>query len=130
MFKIRIHSQFTKFFLALTLIFFVSSASLSLLHAFSHHEVVSSKASLIKAEDEHKNFFEKIIFFHKTSAGSKSQNCFLCSFSNSQSHITLLANVIFCTMGFYLVFAARQFDRAKLSYLLFSKAPRAPPVIS
>ncbi len=126
--KIKIHSKITKFFLAITLLLFVASGSLALLHTFSHQEVRAAESTVVKASSLQQNFFEKIIFAHEKSSGKKSENCFLCSFSNSQNQIALAPNFIFCAAAFYLAFALRSFDRVKLSYLLSSKAPRAPPV--
>ncbi|MBP7710360.1 MAG: hypothetical protein KA100_04750 [Rickettsiales bacterium] len=85
------------------LVLFVLGKTASLVHAYSHHE-----------KSSHKN----------------SESCFVCAGSNFQNQISLTPNLIFAAAVFYLVFAFRKFDRVKLSYLLFSKAPRAPPVIS
>ncbi len=130
MLKIKIQSNFTKFFAAILLILFVSSGSLALFHAFSHHEIIADESASIKVQSLEKTFFAKIIFAHEKSAGKNSENCFLCSFSNFQSQVSLAPNLIFLAASFYLVFAFRKFDRVKLSYLLSSQAPRAPPVIS
>lgn len=129
--KLTSQSKLSKFFIILSLTLLVLGSSLATLHSFSHHEVASSKTtSLKKVASLHKSFFEKIIFAHEKSSGKKSEHCFLCAASNFQNQIFLTPNLIFTTAIFYLVFALRYFDRIKLSYLLSSKAPRAPPVIS
>lgn len=78
------------------------------------------------AQDE-SNFLAKIIFSHSKSSDKKSENCFLCSVANFQNQITPPANLVFYAPFFFLAFALRKFNRVKLSYLLASKAPRAPP---
>ncbi len=124
MFKIKIQSKFTKLLLVSLLILLVLSRTSALVHSFSHQEVASSSVELVQNEP---NFLEKIIFSHSKSSDKKSENCFLCSVSNFQNQITLPANLVFYAAFFFLAFAFRQFNRVKLSYLLASKAPRAPP---
>jgi hypothetical protein len=128
--KLTSQSKLFKFFIILSLALLVLGSSLATLHSFSHHEVASSKTTSLKVTSLHKSFFEKIIFAHEKSSGKKSEHCFLCAALNFQNQIFLTPNLIFTTAIFYLVFALRYFDRIKLSYLLSSKAPRAPPVIS
>jgi len=125
MHRIKIQSNFTKSLVALLLILFVISRGFFALHAFSHQENSSAKV-----ENAEQNFFAKIIFSHEKSSDKKSENCYLCVSANFQNQILLLPSLIFSAVAFYLAFALRNFDRVKLSYLLTSKAPRAPPVIS
>lgn len=130
MFRIKIQSKFTKFLVATLLILFVFSRGISLIHNFLHQELNSSETNSLATSHLEQSFFAKLIFAHEKSSDKKFSHCLLCSFSNSQNQITPLANLIFCVAAFYLAFASRKFDRVKLSYLLSSKAPRAPPVIS
>ena len=130
MIKIKIKSNFTKSLVALTLILFVLSRGVFVLHEFSHHQFESSKASSFNNLQPNQNFFEKLVFNHENSGNKKSENCFLCAFANFQNQILSVPNFAFAILAFGLVFLARKFSRVKLSYLLSSKAPRAPPVIS
>ncbi|NBV06917.1 MAG: hypothetical protein EBS06_06765 [Proteobacteria bacterium] len=130
--KIKIKSNFTKFLVALTLTLFVLSRGVFVLHEFSHHQLESAKAlssNSLQLQSQ-QNFFEKLIFNHENSGNKKSENCFLCSFANFQNQTLATPNFAFAILAFCLVFLARKFNRLKLSYLLSSKASRAPPVIS
>ena len=130
MFAVKARSKISKTLVIILMLLFVSSSSLVMLHAFSHNAVSSSEITSSKTKVSHKSFFEKLIFAHDKSSGKKSEHCFLCAASNFQNQIFLTPNLVFATAIFYLVFALRYLDRTKLSYLLSSKAPRAPPVIS
>ncbi len=122
MFALKIQSKFAKFVTAFLLMLFVLSKTVALVHAYCHQE---NSAPAIE-----KSFLEKIFFSHEKSSNKKAENCFLCAFSNFQNQISLAPSLIFSAAIFYLAFALRKFDRIKLSYLLSSKAPRAPPAIS
>ncbi len=122
MFALKIQSKFVKFVTAFLLMLFVLSKTVVLVHAYSHQENFAPATQ--------KSFLEKIFFSHEKSSSKKAENCFLCAFSNFQNQISLAPNLIFSAAILYLAFALRKFDRIKLSYLLSSKAPRAPPVIS
>lgn len=108
MFKLKIQSKFTKLFAFFFLAIFVAGGSISLAHSFAHQNEIASH--------------------EKTS--SKTHDCYLCSFSAFQNQISLTPNLAFYAAFFYVAFALRKFNRVKLSYLLSSKAARAPPVIS
>lgn len=112
MFQIKSQSNFIKIFVVLLLALFVAGSSFSMLHAFSHHTSVVENSSNDKNPEQ------------------KSTHCLFCFFSNFQNHINLTPQLFFCVAAFYLAFISREFDRVKLSYLLSSNAPRAPPVIS
>ena len=129
MFIVKVRSKISNLLISALLILFVLSNSVAMFHAFLHRASNSNEVKLIKAELSHKSFFEKIIFSHNKSSDKKSEHCFLCAASNFQNQIFLTPNLIFATAVFYLVFALRYLDRAKLSYLFSLKAPRAPPVI-
>ena len=122
MMKIKIQSNFTKFFIAVLLVLFVTSRAVSMLHAFSHQEKETNFAA--------GSIFAKLIFAHEKTAEKKSDHCSICSVFNAQNQILSAASLSFCSAFFLFVFALRKFDRVKLSYLLSSHAPRAPPVIS
>ena len=122
MLKIKIQSNFTKFFIAVLLVLFVTSRANSMLHAFSHQKSgVEFKMS---------NIFAKLIFAHEKSTEKKSEHCSICSVFKAQNQTLTSAYLAFLVAFLYFVFAIRRFDRVKLSYLLSSQAPRAPPVIS
>ncbi|MES2961032.1 MAG: hypothetical protein V4694_01465 [Pseudomonadota bacterium] len=108
MFKLKIQSKFTKLCAFFFLAIFIAGGSISLVHSFSHQSDVVS---------------------HEKTSG-KAHDCYLCSFSSFQNQISLAPKLAFYTAFFFMVFALRKFNRVKLSYLLASKAPRAPPVIS
>lgn len=112
MFQIKSQSNFTKIFAVLLLVLFVAGGSFSALHVFSHHNSVNVDVSS-----------------HEKNQDKKSAHCLFCFFSNSQNHFDLTPQIFYAVAAFYLGFLARKFDRAKLSYLLSSQAPRAPPVI-
>ncbi len=130
MLRIKIQSKFTKHLAALTLILFALSRGVFALHDFSHHEFSNSKISSPDEVQISQNFFEKLIFGHENSENKKSENCFLCAFASFQNQTLTAPNFAFAILAFGLVFLVHQFDRVKLSYLLSSKAPRAPPTIS
>ncbi len=122
MFKIKNQSNFYKFFAVALLVLFIASRGLSMLHAFSHQENgVSFKTD---------NFFAKLIFAHQKTADHKIEHCSICSLFNAQNQLLNTAALVFYTAFLSFVFALRQFDRVKLSYLFSLQAPRAPPVIS
>jgi len=106
MFKTKIKFIFKVIFPLLALTFFVADQGLALSHNISHHEISTADQPLKKHHD---------------------QNCVLCFSANFQNHIFAPVDTIFVAAVFYLAFFAWIFDRVKLSYLLFSKAPRAPP---
>jgi hypothetical protein len=108
MFKLKIQSKFIKLCAFFFLAIFIAGGSISLAHSFSHQSDALSQ--------------------EKTS--HKAHDCYLCSFSAFQNQISLTPNLAFYAAFFFVVFALRKFNRVKLSYLLSSKAPRAPPVIS
>jgi hypothetical protein len=58
------------------------------------------------------------------------RHCAVCSFSNSQNKILVTTDVTFFAATFFLVFALRNFNRVKLSYLLTSYYSQAPPKVS
>lgn len=110
------------------LLVFIASRTLLMLHAFFHHD--DGKQNVEVKNFAAANFLEKIIFTHEKSTDKKSQHCLICAASNFQNHISLAPNLLLSALCFYLIFALRKFDRVKLSYLLSSKSPRAPPLIS
>ncbi len=122
MFKIKNQSNFYKFFAIVLLVFFVASRGLSMLHAFSHQE----KGMGFKSD----NFLTKLLFAHEKSAEKQSEHCAICSVLNVQNQIVATSPVLFLACFLFFVFALRRFDRVKISYLLSSIAPRAPPLIS
>lgn len=122
MFALKIQSKFVKLVAVFLLAFFVLSKTVALLHAYSHQENGAPTVT--------KTFLEKIFFGHEKSSNQKSENCFLCAFSNFQNQISLSANLIFSAAVFYFGFTLRKLPRVKLSHLLSSKAARAPPAIS
>jgi hypothetical protein len=108
MFKLKIQSKFTKLCAFFFLAIFVAGVTISVAHSFSHQSDAASQ--------------------EKTS--HKTHDCYFCSFSAFQNQISLTPNLAFYAAFFFMVFALRKFNRVKLSYLLASKASRAPPVIS
>jgi hypothetical protein len=122
MFSIKIQSNFTKFFVAVLLVLFVTSRAVSMLHAFSHQE----KEAVFAGD----SVFAKLIFSHEKSSDKKSEHCSICSAFNSHNQSLISSSLVFFAAFLLFVFALRKFDRVKLSYLLSSQAPRAPPVIS
>jgi len=124
----KITNKFTAFAKIALLFCFVASASISLLHSFSHQVNTSVEGSVVKVSTHKENFFQKLIFSHNGKPLTKNfHDCFLCSFSNSQNQALISADLFFFTAAFFLVFALRFFDRVKLSYLLSSSYSRAPP---
>ena len=94
----------------LILFLLVAGQGVVLFHDISHHQFVAGKDQLPKKHHD--------------------QNCVLCFSASFQNQIFTSPDISFAFAGFYLVFIARIFDRVKASYLLFSKASRAPPLSS
>lgn len=121
MFKVKIKSISGKFLLCLALVLLITSQSISLVHKISHD------GALVSGKE---NIFAKIFFPHSTEQSSKTglaDNCALCSVSNFHKQILFNVSLIFLGTIFYLTFFTRIFSRVKLSYILSSKASRAPP---
>jgi hypothetical protein len=98
----KIKNKFFTALMLLALFCFAFGAVISVAHAVSH--------------DVH-----QVKDFH---------NCALCSFSNSQNKILIAPEISLLVAAFFLVFALRNFNRVKLSYLLSSNQSRAPPKVS
>jgi len=68
-------------------------------------------------------------YSHQDFATHKTQDCATCLVSNFNSNATTAPDLIFTVATFLLLISLRKFSRVKLSYLLSSRSPRAPPVL-
>jgi hypothetical protein len=94
--------KFHTFLVGIFLLLFVFGRSDSLLHPYSHQDLNSDKT----------------------------KHCLTCSLSNFASSGGTLEVVNFAVTTFLLLIILREFTRVKPSYILSSRSPRAPPVIS
>lgn len=123
---------FTKLAMALLIILFVISKTISFLHGFSHQNLNQFKSSSFESSQDEMGFFEKIIFSHtKPDKEQKhDSNCLLCLLSNFQNKISLTVKLTLWANGFYLVFFWRDFLRIHFSCSLSPYLSQAPPTIS
>lgn len=126
MFKIKNQTSLIRYFTIVLLALFIASRAILMLHAFSHQESGQGSSIIFTAD----NFFAKLIFAHEKSSEKKSEHCSICSLFNAHNQTLMSSSLAFYAAFLLFVFACRHFDRNKLSYLLSSNAPRAPPVIS
>jgi hypothetical protein len=98
----KIKNKFLAALVFASLFCFVVNAGISSVHAVSH--------DINHAKDLH--------------------HCTICSVSNLQSQFLTFANPNFVAAIFFLIFALRNFNRVKLSYLLSSYNSQAPPARS
>lgn len=113
MFKAKFIHSYKNYLLAALLALLVCTQFFAVSHNFSHHINFGIESTKGDAPLKH------------TEA-----NCVWSFVNNFQQQIVLAAAAIFIASYFSYVFAPRKFARVKASYLLSSKAPRAPPVIS
>lgn len=113
MFKVKIAHSHKNILLALMLAAFVCTQLFAISHNFSHHLNFKTEFSKEQPQKKHKDI-----------------NCSWCFVSNLHNQILLSAAFVFVASYFSFAFFSRKFDRVKASYLLSSKASRAPPAIS
>jgi hypothetical protein len=124
------------FLLPILLVIFVAGRSVLLVHSFSHQEFnqgINGSKKIQQVTIQDKNILEKIIFVHSgnsSDSAKKAADCSLCTLSNLQNQVLFSSAFAFVVMAFYLAFISRDFNRVKLSYLLFSYSSRAPPQVS
>ncbi|MES2677849.1 MAG: hypothetical protein V4612_06030 [Pseudomonadota bacterium] len=104
-----------RFLACLLLIYFVASTLFLTVHSFSHHAVQNQS-------------YQKVL--SSTDQNKAVEQCGLCDLFVAQNQIFSFASVAFVALSFYLatIFAFKK--RLKLSALLSSNSPRAPPYFS
>ena len=136
MFKEKAKYISKNFLLPILLVIFVAGRSVLLVHSFSHQEFnqgINGSKKIQQVTIQDKNILEKIIFVHSgnsSDSAKKAADCSLCTLSNLQNQVLFSSAFAFVVMAFYLAFISRDFNRVKLSYLLFSYSSRAPPQVS
>jgi hypothetical protein len=68
-------------------------------------------------------------YSHQDFTTHKTQHCATCLVTNFSADATAAPDLIFTVATFLLLISLRQFSRVKLSYLLSSRSPRAPPIL-